>query len=167
MDLKQYGVYIMASLSRTLYVGVTNDLARRTLQHRAKMVPGFTSKYNVTLLVHAEQFGDVRDAIAREKQIKGWRRDRKIELIEMNNPEWEICPMLGSRPNKILRFAQDDRSVSWRGNEHRAGWKARATASEWGSITRRYDGGWCTAAGARPSSRSSRRPMSSTCRSRR
>ena len=53
------------------------------------MVPGFTSKYNVTRLVHAEEFGEVKDAIAREKQIKGWRRDRKIELIESVNPEWD------------------------------------------------------------------------------
>ena len=87
--MRQYHVYIMASLSRTLYVGVTNDLARRAFQHRTKVVPGFTSKYNVTRLVYAEESGDVREAIAREKQIKGWRRERKIELIESVNPEWD------------------------------------------------------------------------------
>ena len=86
---ERYHVYIMASLSRTLYIGVTNELARRAYQHRMKVVPGFTSKYNVTRLVYAEEFGDVRDAIAREKQIEGWRRDRKIELVESVNPEWE------------------------------------------------------------------------------
>ena len=68
----------MASLSGTMYVGVTSNLAARALQHRTKVVPGFTSKYNVTRLVYVEEFEDVRDAIAREKQIKGWRRDRKI-----------------------------------------------------------------------------------------
>ena len=87
--MRQYYVYIMASLSRTLYTGVSNDLARRTSEHRNKVVPGFTHKYNVTRLVHAEAFGDVRDAIAREKQIKGWRRSRKIELIESANPGWD------------------------------------------------------------------------------
>lgn len=60
----------MASLSRTLYVGVTSNLARRAFQHRTKTVSGFTSKYNITRLVHVEEFGDVEDAIAREKQIK-------------------------------------------------------------------------------------------------
>ena len=89
MEGRRYHVYIMASFSRTLYVGVTNDLGRRVLEHRSKAVPGFTRKYNITRLVHADEFGDVREAIAREKQIKGWRRDRKIELVESVNPEWD------------------------------------------------------------------------------
>jgi len=79
----------MASLSRTLYVGVTNDVARRAFEHRTKVVPGFTSKYNVTRLVYAEGFGNVRDAIVREKQIRGWRRNRKVELVESPNPGWD------------------------------------------------------------------------------
>ncbi len=87
--MRRYHVYIMASQSRTIYVGVTNDLARRMFEHRAKMAPGFTSKYNVTRLVYAEEFDDVRDAIAREKQLKGWRRERKTALIESVNPEWD------------------------------------------------------------------------------
>ena len=89
MPRRQYYVYIMASLSRTMYVGVTNDLAARAFQHRTKVLRGFTTKYSVTRLVHAEEFSDVRDAIAREKQIKGWRRERKVALIESANPEWE------------------------------------------------------------------------------
>jgi len=89
MPRRQYHVYIMASLSRTMYVGVTNDLAARAFQHRTKVLRGFTTKYSVTRLVHAEEFSDVRDAIAREKQIKGWRRERKVALIESANPEWE------------------------------------------------------------------------------
>jgi len=87
--MRRYHVYIMASLSRTTYVGVTNDLARRVFEHRTKMVPGFTSKYNITRLVHAEEFHHVKDAIARERQIKGWRRERKMALIESMNPEWD------------------------------------------------------------------------------
>jgi putative endonuclease len=87
--MRRYHVYIMASLSRTIYVGVTNSLAQRVFQHRMKMVPGFTSKYNITRLVYAEACDDVRDAIAREKQLKGWRRERKMTLIESVNPEWD------------------------------------------------------------------------------
>ena len=64
-------VYIMAGKFRALYTGVTNDLERRVLEHKRKLVPGFTSKYNITRLVHYETFGDIRAAIAREKQIKG------------------------------------------------------------------------------------------------
>ena len=84
-----YYVYIMASRSRVLYTGVTNDLARRVDEHKLSLTPGFTSRYHVTRLVHFEEFGDVRDAIAREKQLKGWVRSRKIRLIEQKNPTWE------------------------------------------------------------------------------
>lgn len=87
--MKQYHVYIMASLSRTLYTGVSNDLRRRVHEHRTGLVPGFTSRYNVIRLVYAEAFTDVREAIAREKQIKGWVRSKKIALVESVNPEWE------------------------------------------------------------------------------
>ena len=86
---RRYHVYITASLPRTIYVGVTNDLAQRVFQHRKKMVPGFTSKYNITRLVYTEEGDDVRDAIAREKQLKGWRRKRKMALIESVDPEWD------------------------------------------------------------------------------
>ena len=71
-----------------LYTGVTNHLERRTADHKQKLVPGFTRDYNVTRLVYFEAFGDVRAAIAREKQIKGWRRGKKITLIEKMNPQW-------------------------------------------------------------------------------
>ena len=72
----QYYVYILTNRTRTLYVGVTNDLERRVYQHRNKLVPGFTSKYNVTRLACYEQTSDVESAIAREKQTKSWRRSR-------------------------------------------------------------------------------------------
>jgi putative endonuclease len=86
---KQYYVYIMASKSRVLYVGVTNNLQRRVEQHKQKVVEGFTRKYNVTRLVYYEMTNDVHTALAREKQIKSWRRGKKIELIESVNPGWK------------------------------------------------------------------------------
>jgi putative endonuclease len=87
--MRTYHVYIMASASRVLYIGVTNDLARRVLEHKQKRVPGFSARYRVTELVYFEAFGNVRAAIAREKQIKGWLRTRKIALIERFNPKWD------------------------------------------------------------------------------
>ena len=86
---KQYYVYIMASKSRVLYVGVTNNLQRRVEQHKQKLVEGFTHKYNVTRLLYYEMTNDVHAALAREKQIKSWRRSKKIELIESVNPTWQ------------------------------------------------------------------------------
>ena len=84
-----YYVYIMTNPSHTvLYVGVTNNLKRRVHEHKHKLVEGFTSKYNVTYLVYYEETSDVRAAIAREKQIKGWVRARKVALIEASNPAW-------------------------------------------------------------------------------
>jgi putative endonuclease len=79
----------MSSFTRTLYVGVTNDLAARVWQHKTGAVAGFTKKYRATNLVYVEECGEVMDAIAREKQIKGWRRSKKIALIESVNPAWD------------------------------------------------------------------------------
>ena len=87
--MRQYYVYIMTNGSRTLYIGVTNDLTRRVYEHKRKLIDGFTKKYNITYLVFYETTGDVQGARAREKQLKGWRRDRKIALIEASNPKWE------------------------------------------------------------------------------
>jgi putative endonuclease len=83
-------VYIMSNKHRTvLYTGVTSDLGKRILQHKAGVHPsGFTRKYNVDQLVYYELSRDIRSAIAREKQIKGWRREKKVQLIESTNPEW-------------------------------------------------------------------------------
>jgi putative endonuclease len=69
-------------------VGVTNDLVRRVYEHKNKMVDGFTKKYNLTILVYYEETGDIQSAIEREKQIKGWLRNKKIALIESVNPHW-------------------------------------------------------------------------------
>jgi len=87
--MNKYYVYIMASASRTLYTGVTDNLVRRVAEHRSKLIPGFTSQYNINRLVHFEVVGDIRAAIAREKRIKGWLRRRKIALIESQNRDWK------------------------------------------------------------------------------
>ena len=85
-----YFVYILASrVGGTLYIGVTNDIVRRLGEHTNGLVAGFTKKYGVTRLVYFETFGDIRDAIAREKQLKRWNRVWKVRLIEENNPNWD------------------------------------------------------------------------------
>lgn len=86
--MKTYYVYIVASASRVLYIGVTNNIKRRVEEHRQKSVPGFTANYNTRELVHVELFGTMRAAIAREKQLKRWIRAKKIALIELHNPHW-------------------------------------------------------------------------------
>ena len=86
---RQYHVYILTNGARTLYVGITNDLVRRVYQHKRKLVPGFTAKYNITWLAYYEQTSDVASAIARERQIKSWRRSKKVALIESFNPGWK------------------------------------------------------------------------------
>jgi len=91
-----YFVYMLASKRNgTLYVGVTNDLARRASEHRDKIVPGFTKRHGVDILVWYEVHGDINNAIAREKQIKGWNRAWKLRLIEENNSGWnDLAPGL-------------------------------------------------------------------------
>ena len=88
MAARPYFIYIMTNHSKTLYVGITNDLQRRVYEHRGKLVDGFTKKYNISQLVYYETTDDVRSAIAREKQIKAWRRSKKVALIESVNPHW-------------------------------------------------------------------------------
>jgi putative endonuclease len=88
LSLSKYCVYIMNSPTGALYTGVTNDLMRRIYEHKHKVVEGFTKTYNVTRLAYFEETTDVDSAIAREKQIKAWRRSKKIELIKSMNPTW-------------------------------------------------------------------------------
>jgi putative endonuclease len=88
--MQTFHTYILASESRTLYVGMTNDLDRRLVEHRTQNSRGsFTCKYNVNRLVWFEAFDTAQEAIEAEKRIKGWRRSRKIELIEASNPQWQ------------------------------------------------------------------------------
>ena len=88
-----YYVYILASKKHgTLYIGVTSDLVRRVYEHKTKAVPGFTTKYGVDKLVLFEMYEDAATAIAREKELKKWRRDWKTRLIEEQNPNWDdLC----------------------------------------------------------------------------
>ena len=87
--MNEYYVYIMTNGVRTLYNGVTNDLMRRVFEHKDKLLEGFTKKYNITMPVYYEVTADVHSAIAREKQLKSWRRSKKIALIESSNPQWK------------------------------------------------------------------------------
>ena len=91
--MKNYYVYIMSNEARTLYIGVTNNLERRLYEHKNKLFDGFTKKYNLTKLVYYEETDDIRDAIDREKQLKGQLRIKKIILIEENNPGWDDLPL--------------------------------------------------------------------------
>jgi putative endonuclease len=86
--MKTYWVYILSNESKMLYTGVTNDLVRRVTQHKAKQVPGFAQRYNLTRLVYFEQSPQVVAAIRREKQIKGWLRAKKVALVKSLNPAW-------------------------------------------------------------------------------
>ncbi len=88
--MKAPAVYILASKPNgTLYIGVTSDLVKRTWQHKNNIIEGFTSKYDVHMLVYFEQFDSIVDALMREKQLKTWQRRWKIRLIEKRNPQWQ------------------------------------------------------------------------------
>ncbi len=88
--MKMYHVYIMASRSRALYTGMASDLGRRMEQHRTGGGSKYAARYRINRLIYFESYNDVRDAIARETQIKSWRREKKIALIESVNPEWKV-----------------------------------------------------------------------------
>jgi len=87
-ETRTYYVYIMTNKSGTLYTGVTNNIRRRVRQHKDKLVAGFTRRYKIDRLIHCECFTDVHAAIAREKEIKGWLRKKKLALIASVNPQW-------------------------------------------------------------------------------
>ena len=87
--MKEYYVYIMASQSGVLYIGITNNLAKRVFEHKHGLIKGFSQKYKTKKLVYFEMCTDVEAAIAREKQLKGWRRSKKENLINQVNPEWK------------------------------------------------------------------------------
>ncbi len=87
--MKQYYVYIVSSFTRAIYIGVTSDLQRRVYEHKQKVQAGFTCDYNINRLVYFETYASVTDALAREKQLKRWRRSKKDSLILAANPNWE------------------------------------------------------------------------------
>ena len=88
-------VYILTNRSGTLYTGVTNNVARRLAEHRSDSAAGFTGQYAIDRLVYVEEHARPADAIAREKQIKGWRREKKVDLINASNPEWRDLAQSG------------------------------------------------------------------------
>ena len=125
MNERRYSVYIMASRSRNLYIGVTDSIVRRVREHKTHSLAGFTDRYNVERLVWYETYPYIRTAIAREKQLKGWVREKKLRLIEETNPTWrdlsedwekQIIPLLAksrsfdSGAQKQRTSAQDDNS---------------------------------------------------------
>ena len=88
-QVRRYFVYILTNQSnRVLYIGVTNDLSRRIFEHKNKLVDGFTKRYNLNKLVYVEETADISNALEREKQLKNWHREWKINLIKQANPEW-------------------------------------------------------------------------------
>lgn len=89
MLTKIFYVYILSSRSRSLYIGMTSDLVTRVYDHKTKTYGGHTAKYNIDRLVYFEEYGTALEAIKREKELKGWLRSRKIELIEAGNPTWD------------------------------------------------------------------------------
>ena len=107
--MKAYYVYMMANRSRVvLYTGITNSLMRRVWQHQNGEVEGFTKTYKVNRLVYYERFNHPRDAIAREKEIKGWRREKKSALVESMNPKWaDLSPMLFQHTRVIPNEVRD------------------------------------------------------------
>ena len=107
--MRHFYVYILSSKSRVLYTGITDDIYRRTWEHKNDVNRGFTRDYRVHRLVYYETFKYVNNAIAREKIIKGWPRRKKIALIEAENPTWEDLSAAWFDGKQILRFAQDDK----------------------------------------------------------
>jgi putative endonuclease len=87
--MKQYYIYILSSKSKILYIWVTSDLIKRVYEHKSKLVEWFTNKYNIDSLVYYESYNDIRNALEREKQLKKWKRQYKIDLINSFNPAWQ------------------------------------------------------------------------------
>jgi putative endonuclease len=100
---RQYFVYVMSNRTHTLYIGMTNNLVRRVFEHKHKLLKGFTARYSLDRLVYFEETTDVQEAIAREKQLKGWLRSKKEALIESTNPRWQDLSISWFQPKKSLR----------------------------------------------------------------
>ena len=117
----RFWVYIMASKSRHIYTGVTNDIERRIAEHKEGRIEGFTRRYRINRLVYFERYHYIGNAIAREKEIKSWNRAKRVALIESENPTWddlslewgtsvELLHPAGGDQQQIPRFARDDNS---------------------------------------------------------
>jgi putative endonuclease len=113
----QNWVYIMSSLSGTLYIGFTSDLELRVWQHKTGAFEGFSKKYSCTRLVYREEFDSVFLAISREKQLKGWRRSKKVALIERQNPRWEdLYAHMDKQIAASEEFLRQDRALAASGS---------------------------------------------------
>lgn len=99
--MKTYYVYLLASRSKALYVGVTGTLYDRVWQHKLKLVEGHTQRYNIDRLVYFEKYLHPEEAIRREKQLKGWRRVKKVSLIEQRNPDWDDLAAEWIQPDAV------------------------------------------------------------------
>jgi putative endonuclease len=110
--MKTYAAYIMASASGVLYIGMTNNLERRVLEHKTGLVAGFSARYKTKKLVYFELFTDVRAAIAREKELKGWLRKRKVALIESVNREWKDLSVRADAQAATTQRAPQSKTVS-------------------------------------------------------
>lgn len=104
---RTFHVYMLAGESGVLYTGMTNNLLRRMREHQQKKIPGFTKKYNLTKLVWFEAHGSAIGAIAREKEIKGWRREKKITLIEAMNPGWRNLTEMLQRDSSLVEAGSE------------------------------------------------------------
>ncbi|HEY4899762.1 MAG TPA: GIY-YIG nuclease family protein [Terriglobales bacterium] len=112
---RRYSVYILASFTGTLYIGVTSNLPRRVWQHKQHAIEGFTDAHDVTRLLYFEVYTEVVNAITREKQLKGWRRTKKIALIEKNNPRWEDLSREWYKSDSLLPTVKITQSGDRRG----------------------------------------------------
>jgi putative endonuclease len=110
--MPEYYVYLLTNTTGMLYTGVTNNLERRVYEHKNKLLPGFTEKYNFNQLVYFEGTSDINAAITREKQIKGWLRNKKVALINTTNPEWKDLSQDWYDKDVILR-ERSDRRISY------------------------------------------------------
>jgi putative endonuclease len=126
---RRYFVYILASRSRNFYTGLTSSLMRRIREHREGSVPGFTARYRIHRLVHVEAFRDVHDALCREKEIKSWRRERRVKLIEAQNPTWkdlaEEWMAVYLREKQIPPAKRQRRPAGWHLSGFGCGWRNR------------------------------------------
>jgi putative endonuclease len=128
--MKQYYVYILMGNSGTLYIGVTNDLVRRMIEHRNKLVPGFTSSYSVSQLVYYEATSEVRAALEREKQLKRWHRDWKLNLICSANPLYDDLFDSENLTIKTLNQVQGDNARKVVAQDQRSQIKSGMTGGE-------------------------------------
>lgn len=105
--MKTYAVYILSNTSRMLYIGVTGDLDRRIWEHKKKLIPGFTSRYNLHSLVYLELFANIKAAIDREKELKRWGRSKELALIRSSNPDWtDLAATHFKTLERPLQFSQ-------------------------------------------------------------